>query len=115
MTDADIDAGLRLCRASGWNQLESDWRLFLECNPGGCRVVETEGRVAGTVATLRYEDRFSWISMLLVDPEMRRRASEPGCCIRRWKSWPTCRRSASMRLPPEKPSMTVTDSSTNTG
>jgi len=72
MTTADIDAGLRLCRASGWNQLESDWRLFLECNPEGCRVVETEGRVTGTVATLRYEDRFSWISMLLVDPEVRR-------------------------------------------
>lgn len=73
MTEADIEAGLRLCRASGWNQLATDWRLFLENNPVGCRVVESEGRVTGTVATLRYEDRFSWISMLLVDPEMRRR------------------------------------------
>jgi GNAT superfamily N-acetyltransferase len=71
MNEADIEAGLRLCRASGWNQLEADWRIFLE--GGGCRVVETDGRVTGTVATLRYEDRFSWISMLLVDPEMRRR------------------------------------------
>src|ERR1043166_1113917 len=73
MTEQDIEAGLRLCRASGWNQLAADWRIFLECNGEGCRVEEIDGRVAGTAATLRYEDRFSWISMLLVDPEMRRR------------------------------------------
>src|SRR6266581_4104988 len=88
MTSDDIAAGLRLCRASGWNQLESDWRCFLELNPEGCRVVESDSaesdnaefgrvesdrRVAGTVATLRYEEKFSWVSMLLVDPEMRHR------------------------------------------
>lgn len=73
MTEQDIEAGLRLCRASGWNQLAADWRIFLECNGEGCRVEEIDGRVAGTAATLRYEDRFSWISMLLVDPDMRRR------------------------------------------
>src|SRR5438093_626515 len=70
MTHADIPAGLRLCRAAGWNQLESDWRCFLELNPEGCRVAESESRVAGTVTTLRYEAKFSWISMVLVDPEM---------------------------------------------
>ncbi len=31
------------------------------------------GRVAGTVTTLRFEDRFAWISMLLVAPELRGR------------------------------------------
>jgi ribosomal protein S18 acetylase RimI-like enzyme len=73
MTQADIPAGLRLCRASGWNQLEADWRCFLDLNPRGCRVAEHEGRVVGTVATLRFENRFAWISMLLVEPEMRHR------------------------------------------
>ena len=73
MTQTDIPAGLRLCRASGWNQLESDWRCFLDLSPQGCRVVEHEDRVVGTVTTLRFEERFSWISMLLVDPEMRHR------------------------------------------
>src|SRR6266567_5842191 len=73
MAVEDIEAGLRLCRASGWNQLEADWRCFLRANPAGCRVAIEEGEVSGTVTTLRFEDRFSWISMLLVAPERRGR------------------------------------------
>src|ERR1035437_1402272 len=73
MAPADVDAGLRLCRASGWNQLESDWRCFLDWNPRGCRAAVSDEVVVGTVATLRLEERFSWISMLLVDPAMRGR------------------------------------------
>jgi GNAT superfamily N-acetyltransferase len=72
MTPSDIAAGLHLCRASRWNQLENDWSLFLKLSPTGCRVAEKEGRVVGTVATLRYQDRFSWLSMVLVSPEERR-------------------------------------------
>ncbi|MBV8569475.1 MAG: hypothetical protein JO319_02585, partial [Acidobacteriaceae bacterium] len=56
MTQQDIPAGEALCRASGWNQLQSDWSLFLERNPEGCRVAELDGEVAGTVASLPYED-----------------------------------------------------------
>jgi predicted N-acetyltransferase YhbS len=66
MTGADIGAGLRLCRLAGWNQLEADWRFFLNYP---CAVAEVNGEVAGTVATLPY----GWISMLLVDPAMRHR------------------------------------------
>ena len=33
MTMEDIPGGLRLCRAGGWNQLEEDWRLFID-SPG---------------------------------------------------------------------------------
>lgn len=73
MEPGDIDAGLRFCRASGWNQLESDWRCFLGASPAGCRVALAAGEVAGTVATLRFDARFSWISMLLVAPELRGR------------------------------------------
>ncbi len=76
MTTGDIPAGLRLGRASRWNQVEADWRLFLELNSGGCRVVErdeTKNRnVIGTVSTIRYgSDRFGWLSMILVDPAER--------------------------------------------
>ncbi len=71
MTLGDIPAGLRLCRASGWNQLEEDWRLFLRINPTGSRVAEKNSEVIGTVATIRYADRFSWLSMVLVDPRGR--------------------------------------------
>ena len=72
MKSGDIPAGLSLCRAAGWNQLSRDWEMFLKTNPEGCFVAE-EDKVAGTVATIRYKDHFSWIGMLLVDPVMRRR------------------------------------------
>ena len=71
MNNGHIAAGLRLCRLAGWNQLEADWRCFLECSPNGCRVAISDGQVVGTVATLNYEGKFGWISMLLVDPEWR--------------------------------------------
>ena len=71
MTVNDIPAGLHLCRASGWNQLESDWRVFLNWNPSACRVAERDGTIVGTIAALRYGDCFSWLSMVLVEPSER--------------------------------------------
>ena len=52
MRVADIDAGLRLCRASGWNQVTRDWQQFLALAPHGARVAERDGRIVGTVATV---------------------------------------------------------------
>ena len=72
MLSKDIPAGLRLCRSSRWNQIESDWTLLLQLSPEGCRVAEKNGEVVGTVATVRYQDRFSWLAMVLVDPRERR-------------------------------------------
>jgi predicted N-acetyltransferase YhbS len=72
MNATDIPAGLRLCRLSRWNQLEEDWRAFLASPEGGGRIAEQDGKAAGTVAYLRYGDCFSWLSMMLVDPEARR-------------------------------------------
>src|SRR5688500_8130194 len=73
MVEGDVPAGLYLCRAAGWNQTADDWELFLKLSPDGCRVaVDDRGKVRGTVATVRYEDRFSWIGMVLVDPAMQR-------------------------------------------
>ena len=73
MVEGDVPAGLDLCRAAGWNQTADDWELFLKLSPAGCRVaVDEDGKVRGTVATVRYEDHFSWIGMVLVDPSMQR-------------------------------------------
>jgi GNAT superfamily N-acetyltransferase len=73
MVAGDIPAGLSLCRAAGWNQTVRDWGLFLSLSPDGCRVaVDDDGQVVGTVATVRYEDHFSWIGMVLVDPSRQR-------------------------------------------
>ena len=68
MLRADIDAGLRLCRACGWNQTRRDWEFLLGQSPQGCRAAVKQEQVIGTVTTIRYGNRFSWIGMLLVDP-----------------------------------------------
>jgi len=68
----DIPSGLRLCRLSHWNQLEEDWRAFLESPSGGGRLAERAGAALGTVAFLRYGPCFSWLSMMLVHPAARR-------------------------------------------
>jgi ribosomal protein S18 acetylase RimI-like enzyme len=71
MTPADVSAGMRLKEIAGWNQTKEDWERFLLANPEGCFVAEWNGQVAGTVATIIYENRFAWIGMVLVDPQMR--------------------------------------------
>lgn len=73
MVTDDIPAGLALCRAASWNQRSSEWELFLTLSPHGCRVaVDDTGSVVGTVATVAYQDRFSWIGMVLVDSASQR-------------------------------------------
>jgi GNAT superfamily N-acetyltransferase len=72
MHTGDIQACLDLCRCSHWNQLEEDWRVFLDSDDGGGHVAEASGAPIGTVAFLRYGDCFSWLSMMLVHPDARR-------------------------------------------
>ena len=72
MTVSDVPAGLRLCRASGWNQTARDWEHFLTTAPRGAFVAIEDGQVIGSVATLPYGP-FTWVSMVLVDPAARRR------------------------------------------
>jgi predicted N-acetyltransferase YhbS len=71
MTEQDVASAVRLNTLAGWNQTESDWRRFLENSPAGCFVAEIDDQVVGTAATICYENRFSWIGMVLVDPEFR--------------------------------------------
>ncbi len=71
LTPVDIPAALDLCRLSGWNQVERDWRHFLHSNPTGCRALEIDGTLAGTVTTVRYAPGLAWIGMLLVHPSQR--------------------------------------------
>ena len=64
---------MKLKDLAGWNQIPADWRRLLALSPEGCFLAELEGRPAGTVTTTRYGNRFAWIGMVLVLPEMRRR------------------------------------------
>lgn len=71
MTSTDIPSAMELCRTTQWNQLPCDWEFLLQHGAPGCRVAEHEGRLVGTVSTASYEDRFAWIGMMLIAPEMR--------------------------------------------
>src|SRR4051812_15056202 len=67
MTTQDVAAGLNLNRNAGWNQTAADWERFLHASPDGCFVVECDGQVCGTVATILFGHCFAWIGMVLVD------------------------------------------------
>jgi GNAT superfamily N-acetyltransferase len=71
MTGTDLEDGLRLSRASGWNQTVEDWRLLLSLGPGLFRVAVLDGRVVATGGAVRYGDALAWICMILVDPDER--------------------------------------------
>lgn len=71
MRQQDIALGMRLKSLAGWNQLASDWELLLHAGDGGSFVALYQGKEAGTVTTLTYQYRFSWIGMVLVDPLFR--------------------------------------------
>ncbi|MDP2415641.1 GNAT family N-acetyltransferase [Daejeonella sp.] len=72
MTAVDIPDGIKLCRKAKWNQLEADWQIFLQHSPGACMVATFQDQIVGTVTTIRYGYSFSWIGMVLVDPDFRR-------------------------------------------
>ncbi len=73
LTPADIPFGMSLKEQAGWNQTEADWGMLLEASEGGSFVALHNGKAAGTVTTVTYQDHFSWLGMMLVDPALRRR------------------------------------------
>jgi GNAT superfamily N-acetyltransferase len=71
LSPSELDDAGALVTEAHWNQLASDWRIFIA--QGRVYAVETaQGRVVATAATLPY-GRFAWISMVLVAGEYRRR------------------------------------------
>ncbi len=71
MTAADLGLGLRLSRQARWNQVEADWRRFLDLGGEGCFVAKLDGTAVGTTTTCVF-DSVAWIAMVLVDIEARR-------------------------------------------
>lgn len=72
MTIPDLPEGERLCRIAGWNQLEADWKFFIENETAEGFVAVNNGNICGTAAIVNYENICSWIGMVLVDPGYRR-------------------------------------------
>ena len=72
MSAEDISLGMKLKTYAGWNQLDSDWEMFLNAE-GDNFVANLNGNDVGTVTSVPYSDHFAWIGMVLVDPGARRK------------------------------------------
>ena len=69
---ADVEAGLALSEAAGWNQTAADWALFIDRGRTiGCR--DAAGGLVATAAALPYGTQAAWISMVLVAEGWRHR------------------------------------------
>jgi GNAT superfamily N-acetyltransferase len=73
---ADLAAGARLVAQAGWNQVDDDWRCFVD-RGRAYAVEDPAGGVVATAATLPYAG-VAWISMVLVDTAWRRRGIARG-------------------------------------
>jgi ribosomal protein S18 acetylase RimI-like enzyme len=68
---ADLGAAAALTLEAGWNQVEADWRIFLEL--GHVIGVDVPGHgVVATAATLPLGHELGWIGMMLVATPYRR-------------------------------------------
>jgi len=72
MTPDDIPYGMKLKSLAGWNQMEADWEMLLDAG-GDNFVASLNGEDAGIVVSVPYQDHFTWIAMVLVDPGARRK------------------------------------------
>jgi GNAT superfamily N-acetyltransferase len=71
LREAELADAEALSAEAGWNQVEADWRIFLDLG-AVYAVRNSDGRVVATAATLPYGGRFAWISMVLVTAAYRR-------------------------------------------
>lgn len=73
LTASDLDAALALSRQAGWNQNATDWRRLIDCPQARAVAGRIDGEVVATTTTITYDERVSWIGMVLVDEHHRRR------------------------------------------
>ncbi len=72
MTVGDIPYGMKLKSLAGWNQLEADWKMLLDAG-GDNFLASLEGDDVGMVVSIPYPNCCTWIAMVLVDPNARRK------------------------------------------
>ncbi len=66
-----LAGAMALSRAANWNQNETDWRMMLRLGKG-FGLSAADGSFVASIVVLPYEDKFAWMSMVLVAPEFRR-------------------------------------------
>ncbi|MCC5905966.1 MAG: GNAT family N-acetyltransferase [Balneolaceae bacterium] len=67
----DIPFAMKLKRQAGWNQLEEDWEFLINAGGKANLLATYNDKKAGTATTINYQKRFSWIGMVLVEPDYR--------------------------------------------
>lgn len=68
----DIEHGMALSNAEGWNQTKKDWKFLIE-HPGNiCVVADADNKVIGTASAMNYSNEIAWVGMVLVDKNYRR-------------------------------------------
>ena len=72
MTSGEAQDGLRLSRLANWNQTRTDWEFMLRFGMGAGFRTE-EGVWVSSMIALPMGPTFGWISMVLTDPDWRRR------------------------------------------
>lgn len=72
LAEADLGEAVSLSASVGWNQVEADWRIFLESGHV-IALRDPEGHLAATAATLPLGPELAWISMVIVRADQRGR------------------------------------------
>jgi predicted N-acetyltransferase YhbS len=71
-SESDVAEAMKLKERADWNQTEKDWQRLINLDPQGSFAACLDGRVIGTVTTITYGRKLSWIGMMLVDSLCRR-------------------------------------------
>jgi hypothetical protein len=93
LNDGDVAAALSLSTEAGWNQNAADWTIFFDLG-SAVGLVDGNGRLIATAATLPHAGRFAWISMVLVTAAQQRQG------LARWLLRDCTERLTSHRLVP---------------
>ncbi|OGV54681.1 MAG: hypothetical protein A2017_19375 [Lentisphaerae bacterium GWF2_44_16] len=72
MLKKDIPGLMKLIEMADWNQTASSWEAFLSMNEKACFVMVHMGRPVASITSVGYENKVSWIGMVLVDNAFRR-------------------------------------------
>ncbi|MGZ8558494.1 MAG: GNAT family N-acetyltransferase [Chitinophagaceae bacterium] len=68
---SDIGDAMKLSKAEGWNQTETDWKILIANSGNICVVAESDNKIIGTTTAINYSDQLAWIGMVLVEKEYR--------------------------------------------
>jgi ribosomal protein S18 acetylase RimI-like enzyme len=80
MTPADLAVVLDWAAAEGWNPGRHDGDCFRVADPDGFIIGELDGAPAASISVVNYDDRFSFLGLYIVRPDLRGRGYG-------WRAW----------------------------